>query len=50
MDGLVDIGSAPFRDARYGPRQVVVERRADGDGATKVAVLVGGSLRFAVNL
>ena len=30
MDGLVDIGSAPFRDARYAPRQVVVERRADG--------------------
>ena len=30
MDGLVDIGSAPFRDARYGPRQVVVERRPDG--------------------
>ena len=30
MGGLVDIGSAPFRDARYGPRQVVVERLADG--------------------
>ena len=30
MDGLVDIRSAPFRDARYGPRQVVVERRPDG--------------------
>jgi feruloyl-CoA synthase len=30
MDGLVDIGSAPFRDARYAPRQVMVERRADG--------------------
>ena len=30
MDGLVDIRSAPFRDARYAPRQVAVERRADG--------------------
>jgi feruloyl-CoA synthase len=30
MDGLVDLRSAPFRDARYAPRQVVVERRPDG--------------------
>ena len=30
MDGQVNIETAPFRDARYAPRQLVVERGADG--------------------
>lgn len=30
MDGHIDVKSAPFRDARYAPRQLTVERRADG--------------------
>ncbi len=30
MDGQVNVKSAPFRDARYAPRQLVVERGADG--------------------
>ena len=30
MDGQVNLETAPFRDARYAPRQLVVERGADG--------------------
>jgi len=30
MDGQVNVQSAPFRDARYAPRQLVVARGADG--------------------
>ena len=30
MDGQVNVKSAPFRDARYAPRQLVVERGSDG--------------------
>jgi feruloyl-CoA synthase len=30
MDGQVNVKSAPFRDARYAPRQLVVERGPDG--------------------
>ena len=30
MDGQVNVKSAPFRNARYAPRQLVVERGSDG--------------------
>lgn len=30
MDGQVNVKSAPFRDARYAPRQLIVERGPDG--------------------
>ncbi len=30
MDGQVNVKTAPFRDARYAPRQLVVERGPDG--------------------
>ena len=30
MDGNTDISTAPFRDARYAPRRLDVERRHDG--------------------
>lgn len=30
MDGQVNVKTAPFRDARYAPRQLVVERGSDG--------------------